>query len=49
MDEVRLMMWFEGYLQDDELTDEEVAWLEEAVMDAAAFKLGATQVSMMVH
>jgi hypothetical protein len=34
MDELRLALWYYGELEDDELTDEEIEWLEDAVREA---------------
>lgn len=39
MSDEHLMLWAAGYLSDDQLTYEEVMWLEEAAFDAVAQKL----------
>lgn len=39
MNDERLHAWFEGELDDDELTDKEVRWLEKRVFKAIAQKM----------
>lgn len=39
MDEERLKAWFEGDLEDDELTKKEVRWLEKRVYKAIQRKV----------
>lgn len=43
MDEVRLMLWMNGKLPDNELTDDEVEWLQEAVFNAIVKKTKAVK------
>lgn len=38
MEKTRLDNWYAGELEDDELTDKEVKWLERAVFDAIVRK-----------
>ena len=39
MDDERLQAWFDGEVEDDELTDAEVDWLEKQVFKAVAAKM----------
>ena len=43
MDEERVEMWFAGLLPDDELSEDEIEWLEDAVREAVMRKV-TTQV-----
>ena len=39
MDQERVELWFLGLLPDDELTIDEIEWLDEAVREAAMRKV----------
>lgn len=39
MNEQRLEKWFNGKLDDNDLTMEEINWLQEAVFDAVSIKI----------
>ena len=49
MEETRFLLWSAGKIDDEDLTIEEVRWLEEAVLRALQEKFSAVQSSALVQ
>jgi hypothetical protein len=45
----KLQAWFDGDIEDSELTDKDLKWLQHAVFDAIAEKSNAIGESKEVH